>query len=221
MVRNIAALHCALTVGFEAHAEPASAPIPVKVVVSMFELGKPTGDAPGEYRFWVGRQKLDHIYPFPLGEYDLHMNDQGLLGICTGGGTSNATSSIMALGLDPRFDLSKAYRVITGFAGGDPQDVSLSTAAWARHVVDGDLLYEMVHVKSPPNGPTACCRWGPSSRTENPPAGRSIPSISRSTPSWPSGPTPPPRITRWPTVPALRRSASSTPDIQMRCDHPS
>lgn len=28
MVRNIAALHCALTVGIEAHAEPACAPIP-------------------------------------------------------------------------------------------------------------------------------------------------------------------------------------------------
>lgn len=144
MVRNIAALLCAFSLVFKAHAEPAVAPIPVKVaVVSMFELGKPTGDAPGEYQFWVERQKLDHIYPFPLGEYDLRMNDQGLLGICTGGGTSNATSSIMALGLDPRFDLSKAYWVIAGIAGGDPQDVSLGTAAWARHVVDGDLLYEI------------------------------------------------------------------------------
>ena len=144
MVRNIAALLCTLTLGAVAHAEPAAAPIPIKVVVvSMFEIGKPTGDAPGEYQFWVERQKLDHIYPFPLGEYDLRMNDQGLLGICTGGGTSNATASIMALGLDPRFDLSKAYWVIAGIAGGDPHDVSLGTAAWARHVVDGDLLYEI------------------------------------------------------------------------------
>ncbi|MDP2026027.1 purine nucleoside permease [Sulfuriferula sp.] len=144
MVRNISALLCTLTLVAVAHAESAAAPIPIKVVVvSMFEIGKPTGDAPGEYQFWVERQKLDHIYPFPLGEYDLRMNDQGLLGICTGGGTSNATASIMALGLDPRFDLSKAYWVIAGIAGGDPHDVSLGTAAWARHVVDGDLLYEI------------------------------------------------------------------------------
>lgn len=144
MVKAFAALLSALTLALQAHAESSSAPILIKVVVvSMFEIGKPTGDVPGEYQFWVERQKLDHIYPFPLGEYDLRMNDHGLLGICTGGGTSNATASIMALGLDSRFDLSKAYWVIAGIAGGDPQDVSLGTAAWARHVVDGDLLYEI------------------------------------------------------------------------------
>lgn len=142
------------------HAEPASAPIPVKMVVSMFELGKLTGDAPGEYQFWVERQKLDHIYPSPLGEYDLHMNDQGLLGICTGGGTSNATSSIMALGLGLRFDLSKAYWVIAGIAGGDPQDVSLGTAAWVRHVVDGELLYEIDAREIPAKWPYGLLQLG-------------------------------------------------------------
>ena len=42
-----------------------------------------------------------------------------------------------------RWDLSRAYWLITGIGGGDPQDVSLGTAAWAKHVVDGDLLYEI------------------------------------------------------------------------------
>jgi purine nucleoside permease len=49
----------------------------------------------------------------------------------------------MALGLDPRFDLSKAYWLVAGVAGGDPLDMSLGSAAWARHVVDGDLAYEI------------------------------------------------------------------------------
>jgi purine nucleoside permease len=71
------------------------------------------------------------------------MNDQGLLAMCTGGGNTNSTASIMALGVDPRFDLTKTYWLIAGIAGGDPLDVSLGTAAWARHVVDGDLLYEI------------------------------------------------------------------------------
>jgi purine nucleoside permease len=119
-------------------------PIPVKVVVvTMYEIGKLTGDKPGEAQFWVERQKLDRVLPFPLGEYELRMNDAGLLLICTGGGVTNSSTSIMALGLDPRFDLSKAYWLIAGIAGGDPLDVSLGTAAWAKHVVDGDLLYEI------------------------------------------------------------------------------
>jgi len=122
----------------------AAEPIPIKVVVvSMFEVGRLTGDKPGEAQLWVERQKLDHALPFPLGEYELRMNDAGLLLICTGGGITNASTSIMALGLDPRFDLSKAYWLVAGIGGGDPLDVSLGTAAWAKHVVDGDLLYEI------------------------------------------------------------------------------
>ena len=118
--------------------------IPVKVVVvAMFEIGAITGDRPGELQLWVEREKLDKVYPFPSGEYELRMNDRGLLAICTGGGVTNAATSIMALGLDQRFDLSKAYWLVAGIAGGDPLDVSLATAAWSRSVVDGDLLYEI------------------------------------------------------------------------------
>src|SRR5882757_3411538 len=141
-------LYC-LWVGFIVATNPslaatAAKPIAVKVVVvTMFENGNVTGDAPGEFQFWVEREKLNRIFPFPLGEYELRMNSDGVLGICTGGGITNAATSIMALGLDPRFDLSKAYWLIAGIAGGDPNDVSLGTAAWARHVVDGDLLYEI------------------------------------------------------------------------------
>lgn len=124
--------------------QAAAPPIPVKVVVvSMFENGALTGDKPGEMQRWVERLKMDRRFPFPLGEYELRMNDAGVLAICTGGGITNAATSIMALGTDPRFDLTRAYWLIAGIAGGDPLDVSLGTAAWARHVVDGDLTYEI------------------------------------------------------------------------------
>jgi len=122
----------------------AEAPIPVKVVVvTMFEEGAITGDEPGEFQLWIERDHLDKQFDFPLGEYPLRMNDDGVLAICTGMGISNAASSIMALGTDPRFDLSHAYWVGAGIAGADPQDVSLGTAMWARAVVDGDLAYEI------------------------------------------------------------------------------
>ncbi len=119
-------------------------PIPIKVVVlAMFEHGEVSGDRPGEFQFWVDRMPLDQSLEFPAGNWELRMNDDGVLGMCTGGGIPNATASVMALGMDPRFDLSKAYWLVAGIAGGDPSDVSLGSAAWARYVVDGDLLYEI------------------------------------------------------------------------------
>lgn len=113
------------------------------VVVAMYEKGDVRGDAPGEVQFWVERLPLEESLPFPLGEHDLYLNDDGVLAIVVGGGIANATASIMALGLDPRFDLKKSYWLIAGVAGADPADMSLGSAAWARHVVDGDLLYEI------------------------------------------------------------------------------
>lgn len=41
--------------------------------------------------------------------------------------------------MDLRFDLSKAYWLIAGIGGGDPADVSLASAVWCEHVIDGEL----------------------------------------------------------------------------------
>jgi purine nucleoside permease len=71
------------------------------------------------------------------------MNSSGEMAILTGQGTAHAASTIMALGLDPRFDLTHAYWLVAGIAGGSPDRVSLGSAAWARWVVDGDLGYEI------------------------------------------------------------------------------
>jgi purine nucleoside permease len=113
------------------------------VVVTMFERGEDTGDAPGEFQLWIEREKLTQKLPFPQGFRDLRTNGKGVLAICTGVGTAKAAASIMALGMDPRFDLSKAYWLVAGIAGVDPADGTLGTAAWARYVVDGDLAHEI------------------------------------------------------------------------------
>jgi purine nucleoside permease len=91
----------------------------------------------------VERERLDRVIPFPQGFHDLRMNDQGVLGVLTGVGTAKAAASIMALGLDPRFDLTKAYWLVAGIAGVDPADASLGSAAWAEYVVDADLAHEI------------------------------------------------------------------------------
>jgi purine nucleoside permease len=129
-------------------------PIEVKVVVvAMFERGEDTGDIPGEYQFWVEREHLDQVFP-STGYHPLRMNKDGVLGLLTGVGTAKAAASVMALGTDPRFDLSKAYWVVAGIGGGDPADVSLGSTVWADHVIDGDLAYELDAREIPSDWPT-------------------------------------------------------------------
>src|SRR5579864_4251946 len=129
---GLAALLCG---NLSAQAEGSAVPIRIKVVVvTMFERGEDTGDTPGEFQFWVEREHLDQILPLPSGYHHLRLNKDGVLGMVTGVGTAKAAASVMALGLDSRFDLSKAYWVIAGIGGGDPADVSLGSAVWADYV---------------------------------------------------------------------------------------
>lgn len=119
------------------------AAIPIKVVVvSMYEIGEDTGDTPGEFQFWIERNEVEKIEA-PLGWRDYYLTQDGLLITCTGGGLTNAATSITALAMDERFDLSKAYWLVAGIAGVDPEDASLGSAAWAKWVIDGDLAKEI------------------------------------------------------------------------------
>jgi len=136
-------------------ARPLSIRIPIKVVViTMFERGDDTGDAPGEFQLWVEREHLDQVFPMPAGYHHVRLNKDGVLGVLTGVGTAKAAASIMALGLDPRFNLSKAYWLVAGIGGGDPADVSLGSAVWADHVIDGDLAFEIDAREIPPDWST-------------------------------------------------------------------
>ncbi len=138
-----------------AQAGAPSTTIPVKVVVvAMFEQGEDIGDVPGEYQLWVEREHLDQVFDMPAGYHHVRMNKDGILGMLTGVATAKAAASVMALGLDPRFDLTKAYWIVAGIGGGDPADVSLGSAVWANHVLDGDLAYEIDAREIPADWPT-------------------------------------------------------------------
>ena len=117
---------------------------PKVVVVAMFERGVDTGDQPGEFQFWVEREKLDRVIPLPAAYRAARASADGsVVGIVTGVGNSNAAATIMALGLDPRFDLSKSYWLIAGIAGLDPADASVGSAVWTDYAVEGDLGHEI------------------------------------------------------------------------------
>lgn len=125
--------------------KPCATSLPVRmVIVTMFEIGADEGDAPGEFQLWKERRQLNVRIPFPQSWHDLYYNpDTQILAMVTGVGTARSATATMALGLDPRFDLSKAYWLVAGIAGIDPQDASIGSAAWARYSVDGDLVHEI------------------------------------------------------------------------------
>src|SRR4051812_10630195 len=100
---------------------------PKVVVVAIFEVGNDTGDTPAELQYWVEREKLDRVLPLPQAFHDVRANADGsVVAIVTGVGNTRAAATIMALGLDPRFDFSKTYWLVAGIAGIDPADGSLA-----------------------------------------------------------------------------------------------
>jgi purine nucleoside permease len=155
-------------------AQPAPKPIEIKVVVlAMFEQGEDTGDRPGEFQYWVEREHLDAILPNPAGYHHLRYNAQkGILGMVTGMGTAHAAASVMALGLDPRFDLTHAYFLVAGIGGIDPMQGSLGSGVWSDYIVDGDLAHEIDPREIPDGWTTGYVPLGKSKPYEQPRAER-------------------------------------------------
>ncbi len=111
---------------------------PVKVVVvTTYEEGADTGDAPGELQLWAEREPLTERIDFPGGVHPLLTNkDHSIVVMLSGIGLVNSGASVMALAADKRFDVRKAYWLVAGIAGTDPQVGSIGDAAWADYVVN-------------------------------------------------------------------------------------
>ena len=135
-------------------------PLKVKVVIlTTFEIGADTGDTPGEFQYWVERRKMDTIIPLANAFHDIRTDGTGVIATVTGMATANAASSVMALGTDPRFDLSRAYWIVAGIAGINPSRGSLGSAVWADCVVDGDVAYEIDSREIPGSWSTGVIPW--------------------------------------------------------------
>lgn len=148
--------------------------IPVKVViVTLFEIGEDTGDKPGEFQFWVERENLVGKHDVTGAWRPVREGTNGVIGICTGVGNIRSAASITALGLDSRYDLTKAYWLVAGIAGIDPADGTLGCAAWAEHVVDGDLAHEIDAREIPAGWPDGYAPLGTADPSAAPSARRS------------------------------------------------
>lgn len=133
----------------------AQAPRPVKVVVlTMFEVGALTGDAAGEFQLWAERYPFTEEVAVPGIEHPVRVSPDGVV-LVLAGMNARSRQSVTALALDPRFDVRKAYWLVAGIAGVDPEAGSIGSAAWARHVVDADAAHEMDDREAPADWP-----WG-------------------------------------------------------------
>lgn len=131
-------------------------PLEVRVViVTTWEQIADGRDVRGELHDWLTKWPLSTALPFPVGAHPLQYDPAShVLAILTGMATAKAAASIMALGMDPRFDLSHAYWIVAGTAGVDPKVASVGSAAWARWVIDGDLDQELDARDMPADWPT-------------------------------------------------------------------
>lgn len=122
------------------------------MVVATFEVGADTSDKPGEFQFWAEREKLSGTLEVPGLDHPVRFNEAGVYGVVSGT-TVRAGNQLMALCLDPRFDLSHSYWIVNGIAGVNPEVASEGSAAWARYVSDGDIAYEIDTREAPADWP--------------------------------------------------------------------
>ncbi|HXQ81596.1 MAG TPA: purine nucleoside permease [Opitutaceae bacterium] len=138
-------------------ADPA-VPIPV-LVITTYETGNDRGDTPGELQFWVERQNLDQSIKVPGVDHPLLTNGRGLYAMVSGT-TSRCAVQLMALASDPRFDLRRTYFLLSGIGGGDPKVISLASAVWVQHVIDGNPAFEIDSREIPAAWPYGLVAFG-------------------------------------------------------------
>jgi purine nucleoside permease len=149
----MASLRCLLLLRLSTAALAAADLIrPKVIIVATFEIGADTGDKPGEFQYWVEREKLTGTLTVPGLDHPVRFNDQGVYGVVSGT-TVRCGLQIMALCLDPRFDLSQTYWLVNGIAGVSPHAGTEGSAAWARYVIDGDIAYEIDTKEAPADWP--------------------------------------------------------------------
>jgi purine nucleoside permease len=150
----------------------AAAPRPLDirvVVVTAFEIGQDTGDKAGEFQAWAA--EMPQVLPFPAGYRHLRYDPRRkTLLISTGIGTNRAASSIMALGLDPRFDLRHAYWLVAAIAGVNPARASIGSQAWIGDVIDSDYAYAIDPREAPKDWPVGIFARGSSGPYRDAPA---------------------------------------------------
>ncbi|MCP4178756.1 MAG: purine nucleoside permease [bacterium] len=96
----------------------------------------------GEDEYFIKREKLINQLPVTGAFSPLHYNDKGIGLIITGIGIANASSSIMAIGLSEKIDLSDTDIIIAGIGGLLPDKGPLGTVVCVKNIIN-DLCFEI------------------------------------------------------------------------------
>lgn len=109
-------------------------PDPKVLVITMFD---------GETQPWLDNLDLPEEISIPgLPESAPALSCNAHLCVMTTTmGFANAASSVAAVALSDKVDLSGSYVLIAGIAGVDPEHGTLGSAHWARYVVDAGLRH--------------------------------------------------------------------------------
>jgi purine nucleoside permease len=125
---------------------------PKVMVIATYETGKDRGDVPGELQYWVEREHLDESIKVPGIDHPILTNGKGLYAMISGT-TSRCAVQMMALAMDPRFDLRYTYFLLSGIGGADPAAMPVGGAVWVRQVLDGDPAFEIDSKEIPAGWP--------------------------------------------------------------------
>ncbi|WP_323008717.1 purine nucleoside permease [Paracoccus sp. (in: a-proteobacteria)] len=137
-------------------------PVKVKVFIgAMFEIGENSGDRAGEYQHWYERYWQDAVpREIPGAIAPVHCNDDGVCGSVLGMGKVNAAASMQAILLNPDYDFSNAYYLITGVAGTPPSRGTIGDVVWANWLIDYDLGHRWAPEEGEPGEPVFIPRKG-------------------------------------------------------------
>ena len=116
--------------------------IPIKILLlPKFEIGEITGDVPGEAQFFYDAYLKDadeYVIGSDSSENKLYVKD-GLAMYILGVGKTNSAINMMTILDDERFDLSNAYTISLGCAGGAKGYITMGDVVIATTAIDYDL----------------------------------------------------------------------------------
>jgi purine nucleoside permease len=151
-----------LTMFTALHPAMAAEPVKVKILVAaQFEIGANSGDRAGEFQYWYDRYwKTASATDIPGAENPVFCNEDSVCGVELGMGKVRSSSSMTAILLDPRFDFSQTYFVITGVGGTPPGAGTIAAVFWADWLIDYDLGHRWAPEEGKPGAPVFSPRKG-------------------------------------------------------------
>jgi purine nucleoside permease len=153
----------ALIIGlFNTNALANNKPIEVKVfIAAMFEIGENTGDKAGEFQFWYQRYFAKSLPLMVKGaSKPVYCNQDGICGAVLGMGKVASSASMQAILLNPQFDFTNSYFVLSGVAGTPPNKGTIGDVTWGSWLIDYDLGHRWSPEENTQGAPTFMPRRG-------------------------------------------------------------